>query len=439
MIRPTPWSASLLAVSVPVAAVIVILWPRVWYVSFLYPFVLLLFILADALAALPNRRLRCALDAPARLYVGRPAEVGVSLACEEYRRRTTVRLLLDVLGASGEVVEQPEATSVLEGGTLDLRLTLTPTRRGRLVLDALWVVWRGPLGLVEQYRRDATVIAIDVLPDVKDVHREALSFFSHNDIYGVKAQRRRGEGTEYENLCEYAVGMDNRLIDWKHSARHRKLLCKEFRQERNHRIVLGFDTGYLMTEPIEGVSKLDLAIKSALLLGWVSLRCGDMVGGCAFDARFGSYLEAGSGMSSFAQLQRFTAALDYHTDETNFAIGMSELYAKVRRRSLIVLFSEFVDAISAELMLESLQLLVRRHLVVFVTMRDPMLASLKGAAPDGFADAARAAVADDLLRDRSTVLERVARLGVQTLDMPTALLSTALLNRYLLVKQRGLL
>lgn len=56
-----------------------------------------------------------------------------------------------------------------------------------------------------------------------------------------------------------------------------------------------------------------------------------------------------------------------------------------------------------------------------------------------FASAARAVTADDLLRERAVVLERVARMGVHCLDVPAGELSPALLNRYLAIKQRGLL
>ena len=436
MIRPTPRAVSLFGLTVPVALLIVLLWPARWYASFLLPAAVLLFVAADALAALPNRRLRSAVAAPSRLYVGHSATCRISLACERYSRPTRIRALLELVG---DVAERPEASGLMVGGGVEMPIRLWPARRGRIVLEGLWLGWKGPLGLVEQYRRDRVQVGLDVIPDLKPIHRQAIAFHSHDARHGLKVQRRRGEGTEYENLCEYAEGMDHRLIDWKHSARHRKLLCKEFRQERNHHILLGFDTGHLMTEPIEGLSKLDHAIRSALLLGWVSLRSGDLVGSCAFDDRFGSYLEPRGGMTNFAQLQRFTAALDYRTTETNFTIGLSELYARVRRRSLIILFSEFVDAISAELMLESLQLLMRRHFVIFVTLRDPALSSLKEAPPDSFEHAAGAVIAADLLKERSTVLERVARLGVNTLDVPVALVSSALLNRYFLVKQRGLL
>jgi uncharacterized protein (DUF58 family) len=105
----------------------------------------------------------------------------------------------------------------------------------------------------------------------------------------------------------------------------------------------------------------------------------------------------------------------------------------------VVLFTEFVDTVTAELLIESMQRMAARHVVVFVTLRDSLLQRTVDAAPTNFESVAEAVIADDLLRDRSVVLERLERLGVHCLDVPTRGLSVGLLNRYLRIKQRGLL
>ena len=64
---------------------------------------------------------------------------------------------------------------------------------------------------------------------------------------------------------------------------------------------------------------------------------------------------------------------------------------------------------------------------------------LRKAFPDRFEDVAKAVIAYDFLRERNTVFERLARLGVHCLDVPTRSLPVSLINRYLLIKQRGLL
>lgn len=436
MIRPTPKAVALFGASVPAAVPVILLRPEAWYVSFLLPFAVLFLLLVDAAMALPNRRLKQSLTAPPRLCVGESGNFALRLECPRYKRNTKIRALLEI---SGSTKETPESSGIMQDEKLELLLAVTPERRGRLSVDAVWLTWRGPMGLVEQYRREKSDVALDVVPDIRGIRQAAIAFFSNSALHGLKTQRRQGEGTEYENLCEYARGMDSRFIDWKHSARHGRLLCKEFRQERNHHIVTAFDTGHLMTEQIDGISRLDHAIRSALLLCWISLRSGDLVGGCSFDARFESYLKPERGMTCFTQFQRFAASLDYGEVETNFTLGLAELYGRLQRRSLVVIFTEFVDSIAADLMLESLALMTRRHLVVFVTMRDPLLDSLRAEAPRDFESAAQAVVADDLARDRRVVLERIARMGVHCLDVTAKGLSTALLNRYIAIKQRGLL
>ena len=152
-------------------------------------------------------------------------------------------------------------------------------RRGQMHVDAVWLRWRGPLGLVELTRRIEVGRAIDVR--AQRARRAQLGAAVPRRARRSTASRcseQKGEGTEFEALRDYVPGMDSRFIDWKHSARHRRLVCKEFRTERNHQIILAFDTGYLMVEPVDGLPRLDHAINAGLLLAWISLQGGDFVG-----------------------------------------------------------------------------------------------------------------------------------------------------------------
>src|SRR5262249_15770395 len=198
------------------------------------------------------------------------------------------------------------------GLATNVALPIKPRRRGRVTIDAIWLRWRGPLGLVEFTRRIAVDRNVDVLPNVRGVQGTALQFFAQEAIYGIKAQQQSGEGAEFEALREYAPGFDSRFIDWKHSARHRKLLCKEFRTDRNPRCITAFAPGYLMLEPVDEITRLDHAINAGLLLAWVSLQGGALVGTFGFDAAVRHYLRPIRGVSSFARIQRATAELDYH-------------------------------------------------------------------------------------------------------------------------------
>ena len=436
MMRPTPKAVAYFSLSIPAALMVVIVFPESWFLAIYAPAAVLAMMAADITMALPKRCLHIGIEAPTRLYIGQSGTVKVKLGIDQYKRTLSIEAILT---QTGEAAPQEPRTGQFTDGLLTFNLPVTPRLRGRLTIDDLWLRWRSPLGLMELRVKEEINQTIEIVPDIQGIHEAAIQFFARDAIYGVKAQKMRGEGTEFDNLCEYAHGMDSRFIDWKRSAHHRKLLCKEFRQERNHQIILGFDTGHLMLEPIDNMPKLDHAIKASLLLGWISLYGGDLIGGCGFDASFRNFLKPGRGMPYFTQFQKFTSRLTYQTEETNFTLGLAELNSRLQRRALVVLFTEFVDSISAELLIESLQLISRRHLIIFVTMRDPMLAGYINAAPDEFSTAAQAVIADDFLRERSVVLERVARMGIHCLDVPAQGVSAALLNRYLLIKQRGLL
>ena len=86
-------------------------------------------------------------------------------------------------------------------------------------------------------------------------------------------------------------------------------------------IVLAFDTGYLMVEPVDGLPRLDHAINAGLLLAWISLQGGDLVGLFGFDEILRQYQQPRRGVANFSHLLRATARLDYHHTETNFTLG----------------------------------------------------------------------------------------------------------------------
>ena len=144
-------------------------------------------------------------------------------------------------------------------------------------------------------------------------------------------------------------------------------------------------------------------------------------------------------MHNYWRLQQASAQLSYHQDETNFTLGLTDLLGRLNRRSLVILMTEFVDTVTAELMVDNLQRVSNRHLVIFVTLRDVELVETIDARPNAFGDVARAVIADEFVRERTIVLERLRRLGVHCIDAPAEAISMELVNRYLLIKRQDLI
>ena len=436
--RPTPRLALLFAIATPLCVLAGGLAPTLWTLPLAAIAALLAAFLLDAALTASPRRLRVTVTAPARVFIGDTLRVTVELAFSAGGAGAAMfDILLDAQGEIAPVAMHrcraaPASTSIV-------LIALTPTRRGHITIGALLLRWNGPLGLNQRLHTVPVGAGLDVVPDIRAVQTAVLQFQDRQSPAGLKLQRDRGAGTEFDALREFMPGMDIAAVDWKHSARHGRLVAREMRIERNHAIILAFDTGLLMRAPIDGVPRLDHAIGAGLLLGWTALRMGDSVGLFGFDSRVRHWSAPLRGTTAFARLQHQAASLAYNPEETNFTLGIAELSARLKRRALVVLFTDFVDTITAELMAESLQRLGSRHLVVFVSLRDPLLQSLLDAPPTHAAALGQAVIASDVLRERRVVFARLARLGVHCLDVDRGAVSAGVVNRYVSVKQRGLL
>ena len=435
MIYPTARGVVLAAAGIPVSLVIGALAPELWPLGAAWIVFAAGLVGLDALLGADRHRLKLSLDGPTLMYAGRSAPATVS-AVFRGRAPSQVELALET---NDRFRPQEAFASPVAGGAAGVRFELHPERRGQGRIERLWARWRGPLGLAWKQRSEALDARVPVTPDIRAVQDEALRLFSRESLHGLKTQRERGEGTEFDALTEFRPGMDRRAVDWKRSAAHAKLLAKEFRTERNHPVMLAIDSGRSMSEPLDGLPRIDRAINAALLLAYVGLKLGDRVGLFAFDARPRVSTGAVTGTGAFPLLQSTAASIDYSAEETNFTLGLTQLSGQLARRSLVVVFTDFADTTGAELMIENLARLTRRHLVLFVAFRDAELERMADAEPQAPEDVSRAVVAGHLLRERETVLARLKRLGVLVVDAPADRLGPDLLNRYLDVKRRDLL
>jgi uncharacterized protein (DUF58 family) len=373
---------------------------------------------------------------PRTLYVGATHAVSLRLTAPHLRGAEGV-VALDL---SGPLAPEPPRKAALGPEAAPVAFSLAPTRRGPAEVEAAWVRYEGPLGLLLRTVRIPLAEPLRVVANTPAVRAAALRFFGQRESSaGLKIERFLGDGSEFDALREFMPGLDRRAIDWKASARHTKLLAREYRAERSHQVVLAVDTGRLMAEPLAGIPRLDHAVHAALLLAFVSARAGDRVSLFAFDERPRVYLAPRSGVAGFRAVLERSGELAYSGAETNYTLGLTELLARLTRRSLVIVLTDFVDTVTAELMVENITRLSRKHLVVFVALRDPLFAELAGAAPQTMLDVHRAVVADALLFDREVVLKRLSRRGVFCVDAPPGRVGPDLVNRYLEIKRRELI
>ncbi len=438
MIYPTRLTILLAAAVAPVALAIGLMVPAYWTSGLALLALIVALCGVDALVGSGLRDVEVACEGPATAGVG---ETFAILAHLHFRRSppAAVEVAIGVAGPVSAPLGWRAQAEMTEGGAPAAAIPLRAERRGTARLERIWVRWTGPIGLVWKQRQLGLDQPVLITPDIRQVREKSAQLVNRDAHHGQIAQLQLGEGAEFEALADYRQGMDRRSIDWKTSARHTRLVAKEYRTERNNNIVMALDAGRAMCEPLGGVPRIDRAVSAALLTAFVALKDGDRVGFFAFDSRPRAASHPISGPRAFPMLQRVAAGIDYSPNETNYTLAMATLAGSLSRRSLIVVFTEFPDTISAELMLGAVSTLLKRHLVLFVVLRDEELEAFTAAEPAESADVSRAVMAAGLLRERRLVLTRLRHLGVHVVEGSADTAGPAVVNAYLDLKRRNLL
>ena len=431
---PTPRAALLVAAAAPVALLLAVFVPGSWAAAPALGTAVLALVLIDALLA--------GRAEDVRLTIHPDIEVGEEGWLQLFARftrgwRSAVHCAVasDERLLPGGRAEHPLFAQ--EDGAWQVAIGYRPTRRGTGEIEELWLRWAGPLGLGARQLRKPVERDVRVWPNLAPVRSPSLQAFLRNSEFGLIARRIRGEGTMFEALAEYEPGMDRRRIDWKASARHAHLYVKEYEAERNNQIVFAFDCGQAMCEPVAGLPRIDRAVTAALTTAYVALKGGDKVALFGFAARPELFTPFVTDARDFRRLQQAAAGLDYHAQEPNFTLALATLAGRLQRRSLIVVFSDFTDPTSAQLMIESIGRLTKRHLVLFVTMLDEELESMAQDEPLDLQRLAMAVSADSLLRQRALVLSQLRAMGVDVIEARHDRIGTRVIDAYLAIKRKG--
>lgn len=441
MIYPTRRAIFLLLAGAPAALALGLIRPELWLVAPAWIGAIAACLLLDLGLGASPRRLALDVQTPNQIGVGDPFTLRLAAhGRTAVPARAELALQVDErLAEGGRVAGHMRAADAGEGArhTLVQTVALTASRRGEASIGAAWLRWRGPLGLVWKQRRFALERAISVVPSLRAATEEGKRLFQRNSLFGLRQQRLRGEGSEYESLAEYQPGMDRRAIDWNASARHVKLLAREYRVERDNRVVLAIDAGRTMAEAVDGLPRIDRAVSAALLLAYVGLKLHDRISFFSFAAKPHALTPAYMHTQDFPALQRAAARIDYSHVESNFTLALATLGAALDRRSLIILFTEFTDATSADLMIRAAGRLVKKHRLLFVVIKDEELESEERRRPEAAIDVTRANVAAAMLSARQLVIARLQRLGVDVIEVPSDAMGASAVEAYLGIKRSG--
>ena len=390
---------------------------------------------ADLMLARAGKSVRAVIELPEQIFVGtsHPCPVTVTSQSGPLPQGIGIRFDADAALETGTFEWDTS------GAEAQFDLPLTCHARGTFAFSAIWLSWPSRFGLFDIITRKPVAAEVNGTPNIQPVLSGQINTQVQAELYGIKDTSMRGEGSEFHQLREYVPGMDPRMIDWKRSARHGSMVARETHVEQNHQIIMCVDNGYLMREEIDGLPKIDRAINAALATTWAAGLGGDLVGFYSFDGRPRGFLPPAPGRRAFNRIRAEASALAYSSVESNHTLALAHLNGLLNRRSLIIVFSDFVDSITAKLMVENLAVLSRHHLLIFVALRDPAVEALTNPSDPDLGDVARAVSAGQIQKERTRVLDELRRLGVVCLDIAPSQLTPELVSTYLDIKARELI
>jgi uncharacterized protein (DUF58 family) len=334
-----------------------------------------------------------------------------------------------------------------------LHYTVLPRRRGLYQFGNLNLRYLGLLGLLWHEIKFDLKREVKVFSDLKALQELSVKL-SHSSEQGELHKKKRGQGTEFASLREYAVGDDSKAIDWNATARRDRPVVRTYETEQEQRLLILVDAGRMMVSDLEGLTRFDRALNAALCLALAGLTHNDQVGIGIFADKPLLYLPPKRGKVNMKRILEATFSVEPRMVEPDYAGILAYFAAAQKGRSLMVVLTDLTDPTGSQALLSGLASLAPRHLPFCVTLKDRQVTQLSQpplqiAEPENDKQISKAeksneldalykrAIALDLLSQREIALSVLTRRGCLVLDCAPQDLSDKLVEKYLEIKTRA--
>ncbi|KQL44295.1 hypothetical protein AN963_23075 [Brevibacillus choshinensis] len=327
----------------------------------------------------------------------------------------------------------------MEGTEADITYSTQGNERGQYLFQWVYMRWQGRVGLWWRQSRFSAEQSIRVYPDLSAVRGYLASLQDSLIVDGKKIMRRARAGSEFHAIREYGYDDDPRMINWSASARTRRLMTNQYRPEQGKVVTIMLDCGRLMGVEWNGRTRLDSTLEAAMTLAAVALRQGDQVALLVYSNVIKTYIPPGKGLRHLHVLLEATYDLRSDFVESDPAKALEYLYRQQKKRSLMVLFSDMENYLVEDQLGGHLWRLRRSHLLLLLSLADPLLHGWSKGETASSHIAYVKAVAQRFQLDRRAFQQKMTGAGIQVLDVPADQLTVTLINTYLEIKSRDAL
>jgi uncharacterized protein (DUF58 family) len=214
------------------------------------------------------------------------------------------------------------------------------------------------------------VTPADIIKKVRRLEIRARHLVT-DSVTGAYHSSFKGRGMDFEEVREYAVGDDVRSIDWNVSAKMDRPFVKVFREERELTLMLLIDLSASGIFGSVAQSKRERAAEIASVLAFSATLNNDKVGVLLYTDEVEHYIPPQKGRRHILRVIRDILFFEPTGRRTDHQAALNYLNRVQRRKTVVFLISDFLDASPDTALFATLALTNQRHDLVSIALSDP--------------------------------------------------------------------
>ncbi len=352
-------------------------------------------------------------------------------------RFSVVVEIIDELPEQFQIRDFSKKISLKSNQQKKINYTVKPVERGEYFFGNMLLYVRSLLGLVSRRFTINAAAMVPVYPSFMQLRKyELLSHAAIQTETGSKKMRKIGHSIEFEQIKEYVPGDDIRTLNWKASARKGGLMINTFTDERSQQVYCIIDKGRLMKLPFGGLTLLDHAINSCLVLSNVCLQKQDKIGVITFADKLGSVLAADRKPGQRNNIIRLLYNQKSGFLESDFEMLYTQIRNRIKTRSLLILFTNFESLQGLKRQLDYIRSIASHHLLLVVFFENTELRKLTFSSAKNIEEVYVKTIAEKFTFEKKLVVKELMNYGILSIVTTPQKLTIDIINKYLELKSR---
>jgi uncharacterized protein (DUF58 family) len=331
-------------------------------------------------------------------------------------------------------------TTLKAGEKKRLEYHVRPISRGVYAFGNVHILLKSKFKLFSRQFTFAQAAEVAVYPSVLEMKQLELRTFSEiATTSGIRKLRRIGHTYEFDQIKDYVAGDEYRSINWKATSRRAKLMTNQYTDEKSQQVYSIIDVSRAMELPFNGLTLLDYAINTSLVISNIALRKQDKAGLMHFDAKQVRMVAADRSQGQLRRLLETLYSIRSQALEPNLEMLYATIRKKITQRSLIFLYTNFESQMALERALPLLRKINKFHLLVVVFFENEEIARLAISEPQNLEDIYTQTVARKFVTTKLQLVHLLRQYSIQSIFTKPEDLSVNTVNKYLELKSRGMI